>query len=118
MNKLTVYPYHDALDGKKSSGMAADGYAKSKLSWWPELEGSKHSFHATERTYGLVLSSVPEHQPSVESGQRSVTFTTIDLVTSGKKGGVPVYELSRVKLKHLPQAGPCKENQRIVIGGG
>jgi len=58
------------------------------------------------KTYGFVLLSVPEHHPPSLNGHKSVTFTTIPGCVSGKKGGVPVYEFSRVNLKHLPQPGP------------
>lgn len=58
------------------------------------------------KTHGFVLFSVPEHHPFWLNGHRSVTFTTILGCVLGKKGGVPVYEFSRVNLKHLPQLGP------------
>jgi len=87
----SLYPYNFSSDGKKSSGIEDEGYARSKLRYWPP---------------GFVLFSVPEHHPPSLSGHKSVTFTTTLGCVSGKKGGEAVYEFSRVNLKHLPQPGP------------
>ena len=107
-------PYKASSDGKKSFEMAADGQARSKLMYLPDLRQhppsalrrSNISLRRSEWTYWLGLFGVAEHQPAPPAGHKSVTLTTTLLVTFGKKGGVPVYESRRVILKQRPQEGP------------
>jgi hypothetical protein len=78
---------------------------------WIESQNSRHTDDKNDLgqkniTYGLVLLGVPEHHPAWDSGQRSVTLTTMLFVTAGKNGGVGVYVFKSVRRKHLPQPGP------------
>lgn len=66
----------------------------------------RHALVLRNKPYELGLEVVPEHQPVSDKGQRSVTLTTIDFVTEGWKGGVAITGFNKVRLKHLPQAGP------------
>jgi len=67
-------------------------------------------------THEFGFSGLPEHQPVAESGQRSITLTTICFTTLGMNGGVATSGLSRVRLKHLPQAGPLDIRRQGQLG--
>ena len=79
------------------SGMAAEGYARSKLRKAPALQVALRRYTGLRvTTYEFGVWAVAPHKPPFKKGHKSIILTTIDFVTSGLKGGLATTGFIRV----------------------